>query len=199
MGQRLNLEIRKKNKVLANAYYHWSAYTGSSYETLKDAYDYIRMNPISDSKLLAVRALEATGAGMDEADIDYMHSFRKYSTLDFKPCRGRNEGILGVCPESIGSTQDWAEGTAVLEIDDLDDIRINFDIFSYYDNEDEYIHDCLEDDPQAIQDFKDHIVDRKDLSDDNLSFDDLTQLVVETVDNGRFVRVCNGTLLGELG
>lgn len=32
MGQRLNIEIMKNDKVLANAYYHWSAYTESALE-----------------------------------------------------------------------------------------------------------------------------------------------------------------------
>lgn len=32
MGQRLNIEIMKNDKVLANAYYHWSAYTSSALE-----------------------------------------------------------------------------------------------------------------------------------------------------------------------
>ena len=32
MGQRLNLEISRGKKPIANAYYHWSAYTDSSYD-----------------------------------------------------------------------------------------------------------------------------------------------------------------------
>ena len=34
MGQRLNIEIKKDSKVLANAYYHWSAYTSSALQML---------------------------------------------------------------------------------------------------------------------------------------------------------------------
>lgn len=44
MGQRLNIEIkrRKDNKVLANSYYHWSAYTSSSLhlaEEINESYE----------------------------------------------------------------------------------------------------------------------------------------------------------------
>ena len=35
MGQRLNIEIMSGEKVLANAYYHWSAYTASAAELTK--------------------------------------------------------------------------------------------------------------------------------------------------------------------
>ena len=53
MGQRLNLEIRKKGKPLANAYYHWSAYTGSSYALVEQACMYIQDHASMPAKLLA--------------------------------------------------------------------------------------------------------------------------------------------------
>lgn len=43
MGQRLNIEIWKDGKVLANAYYHWSAYSVC-------AVDLARKNYISHSR-----------------------------------------------------------------------------------------------------------------------------------------------------
>ena len=33
MGERLNIEIVKGKKVLANAYYHWSGFTRTAMET----------------------------------------------------------------------------------------------------------------------------------------------------------------------
>ena len=39
MGQRLNIEIKKDSKVLANAYYHWSAYTSSALQMLPKSID----------------------------------------------------------------------------------------------------------------------------------------------------------------
>ena len=39
MGQRLNIEIKKDSKVLANSYYHWSAYTSSALQMLPKSID----------------------------------------------------------------------------------------------------------------------------------------------------------------
>lgn len=36
MGQRLNIEIKSKGKVVANCYYHWSAYTMSALQLTKE-------------------------------------------------------------------------------------------------------------------------------------------------------------------
>jgi len=48
MGQRLNIEILKGGKILANAYYHWSAYTLPALELCKgiiEEYKKIRVDP----------------------------------------------------------------------------------------------------------------------------------------------------------
>ena len=71
MGQRLNIEIkrRKDNKVLANSYYHWSAYTSSSLhlaeEIIENIYDIIRKEKVSD-EIKAIQLLQTTGAGLME-------------------------------------------------------------------------------------------------------------------------------------
>lgn len=46
MGQRLNIEIMKDNKVLANAYYHWAAYTGAALELCQCIIDEIKSESI---------------------------------------------------------------------------------------------------------------------------------------------------------
>ena len=67
MGQRLNLEIKKGNNVLANAYYHWSGYSSSSCRIALDAMNYINENPQNiDDRLYAIRILESTGAGLTD-------------------------------------------------------------------------------------------------------------------------------------
>ena len=57
MGQRLNIEICNNTRTLANAYYHWGAYTSSALEyTAKiiDAY-YNLSDKITDDLELAVK------------------------------------------------------------------------------------------------------------------------------------------------
>ena len=72
MGQRLNLEIWNNGKLLANAYYHWSAFTESSAEIISKALNYIENNTLEDNNVLlyAIRILESTGAGLTEDEIN---------------------------------------------------------------------------------------------------------------------------------
>lgn len=169
MGQRLNLEIRKRtktgDKVLANAYYHWSAYTYDAFNLLVQAHTFLTLNKniIKDEKLRAIRALESTGAGLPEydngdGDLIRIKNMAKYRSTSFNKCTGRNNGIIGCFPDSIKSTEDWAEGTATIYIDDLSFI---FDVWSSY----ETVDDILEWD----EDFKEEEViiipyDRDDMS-----------------------------------
>ena len=140
MGQRLNLEIRRRDtdKVIANAYYHWSAYTESASYLTELAYTFLSLNKhlIKDERLLAIRALECTGAGLPEyedeiGDYTKIKNMSKYRSLHFEKCKDRNEGIISVFPDSIKSTQDWAEGTSIIYIDDM---SISFDVLNYYED-----------------------------------------------------------------
>lgn len=139
MGQRLNLEIRKKGKPLANAYYHWSAYTGSSYALVEQACMYIQDHASMPAKLLAIRALEYTGAGIDkeeETEVVYMSKHKMFHDKEFKDCVDRNEGILAVSPEGMQSTRDWAEEDAYINMDDPENPTINFYVYWRQDQED---------------------------------------------------------------
>lgn len=137
MGQRLNLEIRSGGKVIANSYYHWSAYTGSAYVITMDAFEYLSKHKdiISDKKVLAIRALEATGAGLPDSEVFRMHEIRKYSKMTFQEFKDRNEGIIGVFPDSIKDTQVWSEGDSII---DLDTMTISFSVLSWYEDMDEW-------------------------------------------------------------
>ena len=66
MVQRLNIEIWNNTRNLANAYYHWGAYTDSALEytaEIIDAYHNLS-GQITDELQLAVKLLEATGSGI---------------------------------------------------------------------------------------------------------------------------------------
>lgn len=157
MGQRLNIEIKKKGKVLANSYYHWSAYTSSAAALTVQVCKYVlEHRDLSDSKLLAIRALESTGAGLNDDELTYARDFRKYIKTEFKECKGRNDGLIAISPKGIKETQDWSEGDVIIDIDDTLHPLISFHVFNYT-QPDEYIKDYLET-PEEIKQFKDNLV-----------------------------------------
>ena len=158
MGQRLNIEIKKKGKVLANSYYHWSAYTSSAAALTVQVCKYVlEHKDLSDSKLLAIRALESTGAGLTDDELTYAKDFRKYIKTVFRECKGRNEGLIAISPKGIKETQTWSEGDVIIDIDDALHPLISFHVFNFYDQPDEYIKDWLET-PEEIKQFKDNLV-----------------------------------------
>ena len=68
MGQRLNLEIQKDNKPVANAYYHWSGFTVYALEIAQKAVAYLRNDTSANDLALAVQALISTGASLTESE-----------------------------------------------------------------------------------------------------------------------------------
>ena len=128
MGQRLNLEIWNDGKVLANAYYHWSAYTSSSAELVSKALDYIQNNPdfASNDLLYAIRVLEATGAGLTTLDKNYADTSARLGGNHFAECTGRNNGLISISEDGISETRFWSEGTVLIY---LDERRLSFDVF----------------------------------------------------------------------
>ncbi len=128
MGQRLNIEIWNNGKVLANAYYHWSAYTNESANLANKALEYIKNNPMpNDNELLyAIRILEATGAGLTDREIEYAKSFPALNDITFAECNGRNFGLLGISEKEINSTRSWSEGNVFIY---LDENRLSFNVF----------------------------------------------------------------------
>lgn len=139
MGQSLNIEIRKKNKVIANAYYHWSGYTQEAFELTNEVINYITTYRVAfkDQKLLAIKALESTGAALpdyEDGDLDRIKNMSKYSTTEFAKFKSRNDGLISVFSDTIKETEKWAEGTSSINIDDL---TISFDVFGYYDSIDD--------------------------------------------------------------
>ena len=128
MGQRLNVEIWNNGKVLANAYYHWSAYTGSAARIVKMALGYINGNPMEDNNdlLYAIRVLEATNAGLTEDEVMYAKNLPVLYGATFTECRGGNNGLIGISTEAISETRNWQEGAVYIF---LDEKRISFNVF----------------------------------------------------------------------
>lgn len=127
MGQRLNIEIkrRKDNKVLANSYYHWSAYTSSSLhlaeEIIENIYEVIRKEKVSD-EIKAIQLLQTTGAGLMENEYNKLNEEdKKYCSL----ATNRNLGLISFTDEGMEETRKWEEGRLTIDID-FDDKDYDF-------------------------------------------------------------------------
>ena len=119
MGQRLNIEIRRKkdNKILANSYYHWSAYTYSSLklanEIMENIYDVIRNDKVRD-EIKAIQLLQTTGAGLLEQEYNLLNEEDKtYCSL----ATNRNLGLIYFTEKGMEETRTWEEGRLTITID----------------------------------------------------------------------------------
>ena len=138
MGQRLNIQIQRGEEIIANAYYHWSAYTMSSLELLgmiEDSWE--QLSSETDDLVRAVRLLESTGAGLTDEELKAIETKRPdFSTP--KECISRNNGLIAVSEKGINETIDWSEGTATIS---LEDGSVFFNVFDEYDDLDQMIGD----------------------------------------------------------
>lgn len=119
MGQRLNVEIVSNGKLLANAYYHWDAYTGISLQRTDDILN--KLNEIKESVKddldLAIRLLESTGAGINDVERRYILADPELSKyLPINECISRNDGILAITQKSIQINRSWEEGRVTIDI-----------------------------------------------------------------------------------
>jgi hypothetical protein len=126
MGQRLNMEITENEKVLANAYYHWSGYTSSSLNITQEVLDSIEKISCEDKVVKAIKLLEVTGAGLTDEEREYAKKkLKDYDNYSFIDCTGRNDGLIAVSEQGIENTRRWEE--ARVEIDIVNQI-INFKV-----------------------------------------------------------------------
>lgn len=119
MGQRLNVEIVSNGKLLANAYYHWDAYTGISLQRTGAILDKLNamQEPVKDDLDLAIKLLESTGAGINAEERYYILADPELSKyLPINDCVGRNEGILSITKEGMQNIRNWEEGRVTIDI-----------------------------------------------------------------------------------
>lgn len=130
MGQRLNIEIVRGDRCLANSYYHWSAYTESAIELVNiilETYSEIgRLNVASmGDLLLAIKLLEATGSGVNETERELINGIDRYKGLTINRAVDRNRGLLSITRKGQEDTRRWEEGRVTI---DLSDETIDFDV-----------------------------------------------------------------------
>lgn len=148
MGQRLNIEIKCNDELIANSYFHWSAYTGSSIELVKEIlnlYDDVVSNY---SVQRAVSLLELTGAGIQEEELQrvVLDADKDIQRLKFKRMsHNRNQGFIHVLQPDMDNTRDWDEGRVTIDIGDdtiIFDV-LNIDTVEYLIEEYEWNEDDL--------------------------------------------------------
>ena len=124
MGQRLNIEIWHGQRCLAAAYYHWSAYTNKAAKLVEKILEAYRTNRSIPNRRYAVKLLEVTGAALtDEERAVMLEGVHKEN--DYKPCTGRNDGLIAVTENGINSTRMWEEFRVSIY---LDQERVNFGV-----------------------------------------------------------------------
>ncbi|MBQ6631453.1 MAG: hypothetical protein IJH55_04875 [Romboutsia sp.] len=176
MGQRLNIEIRRRkdNKVLANSYYHWSAYTSSSLhlaeEIIENIYEVIRKEKVSD-EIKAIQLLQTTGAGLMEDEYNKLNEEdKKYCSL----ATNRNLGLISFTDEGMEETRSWEEGRLTIDID-FDDKDYDFygnknlvDFEVYFQIDEEEINESYE------EEIKSGKLDLNNLTEFEFSLEEMT-------------------------
>lgn len=170
MGQRLNIEIKKKgeDKILANCYYHWSAYTGSALELTKEIIsNSINLQKNDTDTMKAIKLLQSTGAGLTEENYNALsEEDKKYCQL----AQNRNLGLISFTEKGIEDTRKWEEGRVVIEFDFNSDYvitpNVNIDFGVYW-------GDTLEDKKEYDEDFDENNLIEFDFDLSNMSLQDL--------------------------
>lgn len=171
MGERLNIEVVKGNKLLANSYYHWSGYSNCAVNLtieIVKSFEYIKKYKVDNVKnkdiLLAIRLLEATGAGTNESQIS--NTIKTIGLIDtnveIKKCKGRNEGIIEISEEGMNENRSWEESRVTIDIENQ---KINFEAYQEIDEEDKKYYE-----EEAVE-FKNINVDFN-----NIKFEDIFDL-----------------------
>lgn len=117
MGQRLNIEIMSGDKVLANAYYHWSAYSITAIEMAKNIINEYYEIDEKNEIFKAVKLLECTGAGVNDKERNFIKNNPLLNGLKIQNSIDRNKGLLSISKNGIQTTRDWEEGRITIHID----------------------------------------------------------------------------------
>lgn len=119
MGQRLVINIKKKgeDKILANCYYHWSAYTQPSLRLVEDIISNsytILSNKKDTDKIKAIELLQSVGSGLEEEEYNTLESEeKKYCRIG----RDRNVGLICITEKGIEDNLMYGEEFVTIEFD----------------------------------------------------------------------------------
>lgn len=185
MGQRLNIEIVSGGRTLANAYYHWSAYSASAADLAEQILSKYESDEIEDVTLdVAVDLLHSTGAGFDEQEIERMKNNRVFLKYTNTKAINRNTGLLSITDEGIEETRYCEEGRVSL---DFDSKTVCFDVYFTEEDESEF----KENFNMGFQDLP--MVDMFDM--ESIPFDRFYELSAIISENPNGIRTGDGTVV----
>lgn len=155
MGERLNIEIIKGGKPVANAFYNWGAYTTNSLSYIKDMVEFVNKENIlgmpakdyAEQVIQAVKVLEATGARIQKDELQHLKKLDPYN--DYKVADNRCEGLIYITREEMMTTREAEVGRVEF---DIDIGLIYFDVY-FIVTRDEYESERDEEMPE----FDDHL------------------------------------------
>ena len=142
MGQRLNIEIVENGEVLANAYFHWSGFTSSSFKTAQQVLDHLDEVSHENRIINAVKLLETTGAGLTDEEKEYMlETVPGADKISFKKAIDRNNGLISISEKGVDGTRLWEDVRVTI---DLTSKTVDFQAVFQYNSKEEYKEVCKE-------------------------------------------------------
>lgn len=113
MGQRLNLEFQYGDKVIANAYYHWSGYTIDSLIELLRVHELMEYDNIYDEKSAIIELVNVydNKLSLQSGLLDSLDEVKKYipEYHGIKTNLNRNYGLLAISEEVINNIRENME------------------------------------------------------------------------------------------
>ena len=125
MGQRLVVTVTAQQKEQMKIYYHWDAYTGSTFGDLQHLIGVIKPlreagKGTSEILLAIIHALEKNGGGINggQDSDEWKYIKQLYPDEAFSPEVNRNEGLVSMTEQDMMDVQGWSEGDAEINLDD---------------------------------------------------------------------------------
>ena len=121
MGQRLVIQIEDEHGPLANAYYHWNAYTSCAANQTDEVLGYLEDAPKNMTpKQKAAFALYMTGARfnpVEEAALKEEGLEQDFKFVFDGFAADRNNGLLCVTEDGMEQNTAWEEGRTTIYLD----------------------------------------------------------------------------------
>ena len=123
MGQRLVITLHEHGELgnaFAALYYHWSGFSTYSFCEATPIAKIVSSYDGSKKKLVnkILDYIESKGGGLDGGQEKYLNKHRWFNPgRVFNGDPNRNEGLLGLSPESITDMLNWAEALMKIDVD----------------------------------------------------------------------------------
>lgn len=143
MGQRLVLDVYNGNEIVAKIYYHWSAYTGSAYQEIKELIHAIGDNPLQD----IVQKISDQGGGIDMVFEDNLSAAQELFGSEFvaglNDTPDRNCGLIALSENAKEQMDCWAEERAEIDLETKKFTNLVFNLYPDLDTYNEWTDSSL--------------------------------------------------------